>query len=398
MPNTHNIFTFHHFDKELSELYISHAIRRFALAMVCIFEPVYLFLYFDKSLSKTILFFAAFSLLYGLFVPFGAKVMAKLGLKRAMLCSVPFIFLYYLALWQINLSFLLVFAAILLRFIYALFYWPAYHIDLARFSKREFRGEQVGASMVAFNLASVVGPFIGGLLVFKLGFPVLFIIVLIILFVSAIPLFFTKDVHEVYTDSYKKAFRQIFSKKFYKEAIAFAAFGFDQGISFFIWPVFMFVVAINYESMGLITSGALFLSLIFTLYIGKLVDKLSRRRLLNIGSILTAAAWIFKTFIRTPLDAFLAHTIYRLAFTSSNIPFRAIMYDMASEDKSVLDRYIVFREMSHNLGRAVIFIILAIIFFFVPVSKMYFIFPLAGVAALFFMLLGYKNPKLKKQK
>jgi len=391
MPSISNIFTFHHFDKELSELYISHTIRRFAMAMIIIFEPVYIFLYFKKSLSAVFLYFGAIALLYGILVPFGAKIMMKLGLKKAMLFSVPFLFFYYFVLWQINFHFLLIFLAIILRFFYALFYWPAYHTDLARFSKREFRGEQIGTSMVVYNLASVIAPLIGGFLLFKLGFPILFIIVLILLFVSAIPLFFTGEIREVYTDSYEKAFKQIFSKKFYKEAIAFAAFGFDQGISFFIWPIFMFVLAINYESMGLITSGALFLSLILTLYIGKLVDRLSRRRLLRIGSILTAAAWLFKTFIRTPLDAFLAQTIYRFAFTSCNIPYRAIMYDKASEDRGTLDRFIVFREMSHNVGRALVFIILAIIFFFVPVSNMYLIFPLAAIFALFFMLLGHKD-------
>jgi MFS family permease len=398
MPNIGSIFTFHHFDKELSELYISHTIRRFALAMVIIFEPIYLFLYFDKSFSAVLLFFASIALLYGLFVPFGAKIMVKLGLKKAMLFSVPLLFLYYLVLWQIELFPFFFLLALALRVIYALFYWPAYHTDMARSSKKGLRGEQVGASLVVYNLASVIGPFIGGLLVFELGFPILFIVVLILLLVSVVPLFFSKEIHEVYTDSYKKAFRQIFSRKFYKESIAFAAFGFDQGVSFFIWPIFMFVLAINYESMGLITSGALFLSLIFTLYIGKLVDRLSRRRLLRIGSILTAAAWFFKTFIRTPLDAFLAHTIYRFAFTSSNVPYRAIMYDKASEDKRFIDRFIVFREMSHNLGRALIFIILAIVFFFVPVSKIYLIFPLAAIFALFFMLLGHENEPKKVSK
>ena len=112
---------------------------------------------------------------------------------------------------------------------------------------------------------------------------------------------------------------------------------------------------------------------------------------MKIGSIITAIVWFFKTFVRTAFDAFLAHTAYRFAFTSSSIPFRAIMYDKASEDGRVLDRYIVFREMAHNLGRAFMFIILAIIFFFIPATKIYLIFPLAAVFALLFMLLSKKE-------
>lgn len=388
MPNVSYIFRFHHFDRELSELYISHAIRCFAIAMICVFEPIYLFLHFDKSFSKVLFYFAAIFLLYGIFVPFGAKMMTKLGVKKAMLWSIPFIFLYYVVLWQINFSILFPFLAIILKFIYSLFYWPAYHVDVARFSQKEFRGEQIGISTVVYNLASVIAPFIGGLLVFKLGFPVLFIVVLILLLTSTLPLFFSKEIHETYRDSYEKVFKQIFSKKFYKEAIAFSAYGFDAGVNMFIWPIFMFVLAINYESMGLITSGALFLSLIFALYVGKLVDRLNRKKLLRIGSFLTAVAWFLKTFVSTPFNAFLAHSMYRFAFVSSDIPFRAIMYDRASANKGWVDRYIVFREMSNSLGRALFFVILAIIFFFVPVFKIYLIFPLAAIFALFFMLLG----------
>jgi len=391
MPNIAYIFRFHHFDKELSELYISHTIRRFAITMICIFEPVYLFLYFNKSFSAVLFYFAGIALLYGLFVPFGAKMMAKLGLKKAMLWSIPFIFLYYVVLWQIKLAPLLFIAAILLKFVYALFYWPAYHTDVARFSKKEFRGEQLSASMLVYNLASVAAPFIGGVIIFELGFSILFIIVLLLLLVSTIPLFFTEEIHEIYHDSYEKAFKQIFTKKFRNEALAFASYGFNAGVDMFIWPIFMFVLAINYESMGLITSGALFFSLIFALYIGKITDRLSRERLLKFGSILAAIAWFIKVFIKTPWDAFLAHTIYRFAFTSASIPFRAIMYDKASEDRIFLDRFIVFREMSHNLGRAAIFLILAVIFLFVSLPKIYLIFLLAAIFSLFFMLLGFKD-------
>jgi len=188
MPNIHQIFTFHHFDKEIVQLYSSHTIRRFTVALICIFEPIYLFIYFNHSFSKTLLFYAAISLIYGLFVPFGAKIMAKLGLKKAMLWSVPFLFLYYLALWQINVFFLLFFLVIILRVIYALFYWPAYHTDVARFSKRKTRGEQMSVATVVYSIVSVVAPFLGGLIIFKFGFPILFIIVLILLIVSAVPL------------------------------------------------------------------------------------------------------------------------------------------------------------------------------------------------------------------
>ncbi len=388
MPNITYLFKFHKFGKELKEVYISHTIRRFAIAMVCIFEPIYLYLYFNKSISKTLLFFASVGLLYSLTVPFGAKIMAKLGLKRSMLFSVPFIFLYYMCLWQIDLFFVMPFLAIVARWFYNIFYWPAYHTDIARFSKAQHRGEQMGAGAAIFNIASVLGPFLGGIIVFEFGFAILFVIVLFILFLSATPLFFSEEIHESYYDSYKETFKRIFSKEGWKKSLSFFAYGISTGIDIFIWPIFMFIISINYETMGLLTSGALLLSLLFAIYIGKAIDKTSRSKTLKIGSILTSIAWIFKTFVRTPIDAFLSHVIYSFAFTSASVPFRAIMYDQASNKETKLDSYIVFREACHNGGRAVLFLIIAAVFFFVSVDKIYFVFPLASIFALFFILLS----------
>jgi uncharacterized SAM-binding protein YcdF (DUF218 family) len=54
--------------------------------------------------------------------------------------------------------------------------------------------------------------------------------------------------------------------------------------------------------------------------------------------------------------------------------------------------------MAHNLGRAIMFIALAIIFFFIPVTKIYLIFPLAGVFALLFMLLAKGEDNIYEKK
>ena len=44
---------------DVTKLYIAIAIRNLALAMVLLFEPVYIYLFFGEYLPLTILFFAA---------------------------------------------------------------------------------------------------------------------------------------------------------------------------------------------------------------------------------------------------------------------------------------------------------------------------------------------------
>ena len=82
------IYFLHYFLKrEATQFFTGIAIRSLALGMILIFEPFYLFLYFGKSLSLTLLFFGAIYGLYGLIVVYGGKIMAKIGLSRVMLIS-----------------------------------------------------------------------------------------------------------------------------------------------------------------------------------------------------------------------------------------------------------------------------------------------------------------------
>ena len=89
-------------NRELTELYASMAIRNFALSLIVIFEPIYLYLFFERSLPHTLIYFGLAALVTGLAAPFGAKIVARIGIKHTMLLSVPFIFIYYIGLWQIN--------------------------------------------------------------------------------------------------------------------------------------------------------------------------------------------------------------------------------------------------------------------------------------------------------
>ncbi len=389
------------FKREISRFFLSISIRRLAVGMVLIFEPIYLYFYFDKSLSLTILFFGLIHGLYGLIVVFGGKIMAKIGLKHAMLFSHFFFFGYYLCLFflssqanniAVELSLLLPLAMIL-RVIGMMFFWPAYHTDFVRFSEKNHRGLEVGKLNVAVLIPVIISPLIGGWVLAAFGYPILFTIVLVTLFASTIPLFLSKEVHEVYTDSYQEAWARIFKKENKNISLAFAANGMEVGISIYLWPLFMFILAIEYTIMGGIISFATAMVAIFSLYIGKISDTSYRFQLLKIGSFLTSLAWIIKYFVISPFTAFLAHTLYRIFKASAFIPFQSILYDKAFLKGAEADEFIIYREIILNVSRGILFVILAGVFLVTPKINIAFI--LAALFSLGFMLLGKSSkPKL----
>src|SRR3989344_5204474 len=85
--------------RELGEFYLSIALRTFALGLIAIFEPIYIFLHVGRSIPLTLFYFGAVYVISGLFAPVGMKICSRLGVKRTMVASIPCALLYYGGLW-----------------------------------------------------------------------------------------------------------------------------------------------------------------------------------------------------------------------------------------------------------------------------------------------------------
>lgn len=394
MPIHYSPIYFLHYllKREATQFFTSLAIRYLALGMILIFEPIYLYLYFGKSLTFTLLFFGTIHGLYGISAVYGGKIMAKIGLKHSMLFSHFFFLGYYICLFFLYQSFILIPLAIILKVLGMNLFWPAFHTDFARFSEKGHRGIEVGKMNIAILTPVIISPIIGGWVLTVFNYPVLFTLVMLVLLASAIPLFLSREIHEIYTDSYEKAWSRIFKKENIKTSLAFAFNGMEVAINFYLWPLFMAILAIQYSVMGGITSFALGFSALFILYMGKITDTVNRSRLLNIGSVLTSVAWVIKFFVVTPFSVFLSHTLYRICRSAAGIPFQTILYEKAALKGTEADEFIIYREIILNISRFFLFLFLAIFFFFVPKVNIAFI--IAAIFSLGFMLLG-NLPRLK---
>lgn len=136
-------------------------------------------------------------------------------------------------------------------------FWPAFHIDFARFSEKGYQGKEVGKMNIAWSIPTVISPILGGVILSTAGYPALFIAVLMVFLASSIPMFFSKEIHIIYSDSYHKAWKRIFKKENYKISLAFIADQVETGINYYLWPLFMFILTISYNVMGGITTFAL---------------------------------------------------------------------------------------------------------------------------------------------
>ena len=387
-PYLNPVSLLHYFLKrEADQFFASIAIRSFSLGMITIFVPIYLY-YFFNSIPLTLLFFAAICGLNAILFPLGGEFMERVGVRRAMMISHPFYWGYYLCLLFLSQSIWLIPAAVLLCSLGSICFWPAFHTDFARFTERKEIGKEVGRLNFVSVLPGILAPAIGGAIVASYGYSTLFITVLCLLFASAIPLFLSKDIHQIYTDSYLKAYQRLKKPENKYHNLAFAANAMEGIINGYLWPLFLVVISVGYISIGSIATVASFAAILFTLYVGRITDRMPKIRLLTIGSLLTFGAWIGKFFVVNPVSAFLAHSFYRLSRTSATIPFQAIVYQKAKDKGPEVDEFIVYRDIVINLSRFFLLLFLACLFLIFPVVlKINYVFILAAFLSLGFVFL-----------
>lgn len=377
----------HLLEKEINRFYFVFLIRNFTVGMIAIFEPIYFFNYFHGNISRVLVFYAVLFGGAALFCYWAVRLISKLGIKRSIILSFPFGICYYLFLWNIEKSFIFLFMAVIFWLITVLLFWMAINVYFGITASKSRLGVEVGKFNVLFGLSFAMGPVAGGLILNHFGWSALFATVVSALFITSLALFFSPEIHERYDISLKQLARELLQRDFLKRAVAFAATGGEHVTKAIIWPIFLFLLGIRFDSIGIIATGALLVGTIFILYVGALSDRLPRPRLIATGSFLLSFSWILKTLVRTPVSAFMANIFYGVASAAASVPFMAMFY----EDFGVLrSQSIVLREITLNIGRMLILLCFAAAFLYT--DKLYLaFFVAASIVPLFNLIHMHKK-------
>ncbi len=371
-------FSFH-LRREVLELYGSAAIGDIALSAMMLFEPAYLYAQLGLSVPKIMLFFAVVYFWYTLLIPLGGKITSRVGLKHALIASVPFQLLYWVALYFAQYHGWLVWVAPVFFAIQKSLYWPGYHSILAKYARHGQVGREFSMLAAITQAVQIFGPLLGGLIAQAKGGDVLLLVASGIYAMSALPLILHKD-----TIAFKK---YLFSstlnlyKTQRKQFFGYLGFG-EELLAFTVWPLFIFLVAKGYEGTGAILTFSAGLSVVLSLYLGKLTDGHPKRPLLKLGSVLTAGAWFFRSFMGSFGGITVANTTARVAKNIYFIPLSALTYERA-EAREILP-YVVFFEQSLSIGKMLTALVAALLFALLPSFPLLFV--LAALLSFLFLL------------
>lgn len=383
-----DFFCEHTWKREIKELYLSLGILRLSIAMVSVFEPIYLFNIFGSV--RWLLFYLAmlFSTLFILY-PFGGKIASRFGFEHSFAFSVPAVFLYFIFINLLDNSLWFIIPLFFVSLVYKILFWPATHSNLAHYGDCHDRGHQYGVFSGVTRAARIVGPMIGGLILYFFSFNILYIIAASISFLAIFPMFTTKEKFEPSNFSYKQCFIRIknaykpYRRKFF---LSFVGFG-EEVVRIMLWPIFIFIVVANYASLGAIVSGSSLITLFFALYIGKMIDKRDKKgkkKILAFGTILYALLWPVRAFLITGWGVFGTNAL------SSNLtqviynPMVAFVYEKGEERGHL--KYVIFMLMSLSLGKALMCFLLILLITLFGLNW-FMIFGVAGVWTLLYLFL-----------
>ena len=367
----HNIF--HYFlNRELSEIYITIAIKYFAISLIAIFVPIYLFQQgFD--LRYIFLFFAIYSFFFFLTAYSSIKLSTRIGIKHGMLISMPFLIAYFILLDFVTPNSLnwIFFLAPILAGIHGSLFWGNFHIDFAAFSSRKTRAQQISGYTVIALILAAIGPIVGGFIILHLGFNILFILVSVLLLISTIPLFMSEENYIHRDFSIKKVGNVI------KKLGPLGLCGFvGQAMilcGLYAWPLFIFLILKTYLDVGLLTSLSLAIGVVSTFFIGRLADKVGRRKILRIGSVFSAAGWLLRSLITKAIEIFGINIFFGIIGPASTGPsFDGVNYDMAK--KKHIAEIITVREITIHFSATLLLLIL----FFISSLELALVFGVIG--------------------
>ncbi len=353
--------------RQIYRVFISHTIRGIALSFVSVYVPIYFFTE-GHSLTEVIGYFVILHL-SGLFLSltFIPLFIQHFGLIRVFKFNYPLEMLYFLLL------FLLPSFAIPIQIIAVVggaasfFYWIPLNILLIKNADFDKMGSDLARFFALPKFFSIVGPLCGAALVYAVGFWPTFLIAMVGVAVSYLPLAgISVSEASVFFD-----FRQTW-QKIKRRKLLFFLEGLDNIIeeSEWYWGIYIFLIIGSLAVPGIVGSLATIGAVIFTLLIGKQVDRSDHRLVLwsAFGLILLSIARIF---VADQWSAYLISLVASFTMTAFLVSYSSVIYKAVKGDDE--EGFVIVREIPTVLARLVVFggILLSLAhpqyYFFLPI-------------------------------
>ncbi len=342
-------------------LYLNNLLRGIAGSMVGIFFPAYVYLWGYQNggmalgLKVLILSMALERGLVFLFeMPLG-KLVYKIGFKYSILLSCFTLSGWFILGAVFPRSLALIIALSVVSAITIPIYWLARSSILSIDGDKNSYGEEMSFLSLLDQVSSILGPFVGGVLVAVSGFGLLFGVATFVCLLSAVPIFFVGD-YKIKDGISMRGFEKWLSNK--REGHLHWSF-FGEGIANFIdayfWPLFVFITVGSFTILGTITSVTFAISSVAIYIAGRIFDKKRAmggnedEKEYTKATFLLSLLTFFRPILKTTLSLFSMDALFRLTLPFWGVDYSAYLYTAGKRAESQL-AFFAYREMVYSIG------------------------------------------------
>jgi len=246
-----------------------------ATSIMGIFLPIFLYEYFNFSLQAVLLFYFIEQVArIPFFVP-GAKFFSRFGLTISMGIGMLGLATFYGSFFAIshgvNAPHLLFPLAVFGLILNTTLYWSPFHIEFAEFSDKKKIGQQLSFLFIAQRCLGIIAPILSGYLIMTYTFKSTFLIGMLLVLLSIIPLSYLPKTVVAYEFGYWETLRKLFAKPFRPLSFSMMAYGAESMIGVVAWPIFLYsIFKGDYLEIGLFSTAIILVSIVFQAFLNSM--------------------------------------------------------------------------------------------------------------------------------
>ena len=360
-------------NKTINFLILHSGLQRFSADIYNTFGSIYL-LDLGISFPIIVLIHVGNCILRSILRPLSLLLSEKIGLKRALIVGVFIGSGLFLVILKINGVNSWLYFYILYLSLCDITYCLPYHSYFAVAGNKNSRGKQVGTKLGFATIFRTIAPLAGGIIITHYGFLALYLTSMVIMLLSAFPLFYAKNIEPGEKMNFKQALKAIDKQGMILKI--------GDGILFvhsFVWVISLFYLVGDYVTYGRLVTFELLATVLLSFLLGYLIDKGDGKNISIIGLILTAVVIILRAFVVTTVMGIIITDILMAFGTIFYISsFEVGFYNIAKESKNTL-WFNFFGELGWDIGASVSLALIAGLFILGVPLQFLIVFSLPGL-------------------
>ncbi len=345
-------------------LYLNNLLRGMAGSMVAIFFPAYVFLWGFESGGLTFGFRVLIlslvierGLVFLLAGPLG-RLVKRIGFKMSILLSSLLLSVWFILPAIFPRSLVLIIALSVVAAILIPIYWLARLSILSLDGDKDRYGGEVSFLALLDQASSILGPFVGGVLVAISGFGLLFGVATFVCLLSAIPIFFVGDYQIKDGISLKHFEKWMENKKERHLHWSFIGQGLANMVDANFWPLYVYLIVGSFAVLGALTSISFALAAVAIYLAGRVFDKkralggVEDEKEYTLATIFLGLLTLLRPLISSVLGLLSFDAVFRMSLPFWGVDYDAYLYSAGKRARSVLE-FFTYREVLYSLSRVV---------------------------------------------